>query len=250
VLYLHKILPVLFLPLGIALVLFIVGLLLRRRYLCWLGVIVLWLASTPIVSDSLTRVAEGWQERQAVSEVPEAQAIVVLSAGRVRPPGNSGVSEWGDADRFYGGIDLFQARRAPILVFTGGWVPWEPDAKLEGDVLVEHALRLGVPRDRILTTSRVSTTEEESRAVSALLAERSSPRRNRRIILVTSAMHMRRAELLFSRAGLVVVPFPVDFRVPAGQSVTPLAFLPSGSSLGRSESALRELYGFTYYRFF
>ena len=52
------------------------------------------------------RAAEGWQTRKAISTVPVAQAIVVLSAGRVQPPGAPDVSEWGDADRFYGGVQF------------------------------------------------------------------------------------------------------------------------------------------------
>lgn len=248
--YLQKILPAFLLPTGISLILVIGGLALRRTRLCWIGIVVLWIASTPFVSSEVMRAAEGWQVRQPISMVPTAQAIVVLSYGRVQPPGDPEASEWTDADRFYGGVELYKARKAPLLIFTGGWAPWRPNARPEGDVLIQYAADLGVPRDRMLTTSKVSSTLEESRAVAAVLAERFGKKAAPRVLLVTSAFHMRRAQMLFERVGMEPVPFPVDFKVPAREALTALDFLPNGGSLGLTETALRELYGLAFYRYF
>ena len=57
--YLHKILPILFLPVGVTLVLVLAGLWSRRRVLIWTGVAVLWLASTPLASALMIRAVEG-----------------------------------------------------------------------------------------------------------------------------------------------------------------------------------------------
>ena len=246
--YLSKILPLFLLPTGITLLLVMAGLVLRRRALCWIGIAVLWIASTPVVSYEITRAAEGWRVRQPIASMPKAHAIVVLSTGRVQPPGDPNASEWTDADRFFGGVELYKAQKAPLLIFTSGWVPWEPDARPEGEVLIRYAADFGIPADRMLTTSRVSNTEEEARAVAALLAKRSSAGVVPPVLLVTSAFHMARAQLLFNRAGVEVVPFPVDFKAAVARGVGPLDFVPSGRSLSRSETALRELYGLAYYR--
>lgn len=245
--YLHKILPVFVLPTGITLILIVAGLVLRRRGLCWAGIAVLWLASTPLVADALLRAAEGWQIRRPASAAPESQAIVVLSGGRVEPPGDSRVSEWADPDRFYGGVELYKARKAKLLIFTGGWAPWIPAARPEGDLLTEYAAELGIPRDHILTTEKVSSTDEESRAVAALLAKHLGTKTAPRVLLVTSAFHMRRARMLFARAGIETVPFPVDFKVSAGKTIGLRDFLPNGGSLSKSEAGLREFYGLAYY---
>ena len=248
--YLHKILPLFLLPTGITLLLVAAGLVFRRRTLCWIGIGVLWLASTPLVSNQIMRAAEDWQIRLPISTAPTAHAIVVLSGGRVQAPGDPEVSEWGDADRFYGGIDLYRAKKAPLLIFTGGWLPWQPNARLEGDVLIDYAVDLAIPRDRILTTAKVSNTEDEARAVADLLTKRLPAGVAARVLLVTSAFHMRRAQLLFSRAGVESVAFPVDFKVPTGQRPSALLFIPNGGSLSQFETALRELYGLGYYHLF
>lgn len=250
-LYLHKILPVFLLPMGITMLLVLAGLFLRRRSLISLGVVVLWLSSTPIVSSFAARSAEGWAERGQAIDAPHADAIVVLSGGRVVAPGVAAVSEWSDANRFYGGVELYKAGKAPWLVFTGGWVPWEPKAKPEGEILTEYAKALGVPSKNIVTTGVVVNTAEEAQAVAALLAQQHAVGAAQgvppRILLVTSAFHMPRAQRLFERAGLKVAPFPVDFKVSAGVELGVLDFLPSAGAMARTEMAWREMYGRLYY---
>jgi uncharacterized SAM-binding protein YcdF (DUF218 family) len=248
--YLHKLLPALFLPIGITLLFVAGGLLLRRRLLCLAGVAVLWLASTPLVGDVAIRAAEGWQARQPAASASSAQAIVVLSGGRVQPPGDPAASEWNEAvDRFYGGVDLYKAGKAPLLIVTAAWLPWQPDAASEGAVLAQLAVELGVPRDRILITQRVMNTDDEARAVAELLAARGDGGTGKgKVLLVTSAYHMRRAQWLFARAGLETYPFPVDFQVSEGRQLTILDFLPNAASLDHTETALRELYGLLFYQ--
>ncbi|MBE0623839.1 MAG: YdcF family protein [Burkholderiales bacterium] len=244
---LRDILLMFVMPIGITISLVVSGLVLRRKALCWTGIAVLWLASTSLVGHAIMRATEGWQVRQPLSAMPVAQAIVVLSEGRVRPPGDAGASEWTDADRFYGGVGLYKSGKAPILIFTGGWSPRQPNARLEGEVLIGYAMDLGIPRDRMLSTAKVQSTEQEAHAVADLLAARTAPSTKSRVLLVTSALHMRRARMLFARAGLETIAFPVDFKVSAGRAFTLLDLLPNAASLKLTETALRELYGFAFY---
>jgi uncharacterized SAM-binding protein YcdF (DUF218 family) len=176
-----------------------------------------------------------------------ADAIVVLSGGRVVAPGAEAVSEWGDVNRFFGGIELFKADRAPLLIFTGGWSPLEPKARPEGEWMLEYARTLGVPTKNMLSTGPVFNTAEESQAVAALLSKSSAAGRKPHVLLVTSAFHVNRAQRLFERAGLRVSPFPVDFKVSAGGKRGFLDFLPSAGALELTNKAWHEMYGRLYY---
>ncbi len=245
-LLLSKLLPLFVLPLGVSLILLLWGLTRRRRGLIWAGVLVLLVSSNPFVGHYLMRSAEGWADRRSAAEVPAADAIVVLSARRIVAPGKERVSEWGDANRFFGGVELFQAGKAPLLIFTGAWFSWEPDAPLEGDVLAEYARAFGIPADRIVVTGKVSNTADEAREVAAVLRERQSSAPC--VLLVTSAFHMPRARQIFEQQGLVVEPFPVDFSFSEGGRLTALSFLPSVGALSKTQTALRELYGRAFYQ--
>lgn len=244
---LQVILSVFVLPTGLAIVLVAAGLVWRRRLLCWAGIAMLWIASTPLLGNAIVRAAEDWQVRQSAASMPVCDAIVVLSEGRLQPPGVEGVSEWTDADRFFGGVALYKAGKAPLLVFTGGWSPRLPTDKLEGDHLVVHAQELGIPLEKMRTTARVQNTAAEAHAVSGILAAQSVARTRPKVLLVTSAYHMRRARLLFTGAGMEVTPFPVDFKVHAGEEFSLGLVLPSSRGLLHTETALREFYGYIYY---
>jgi len=184
-----------------------------------------------------------------MAALPSSQAIVVLSGMRVEPPGDAPLGEWSEAvDRFEAGMALFQAGKAPVLVCTGARIPWYPEARPEGEILAERAAALGVPHGQMLVTDKVTNTADEARAVARHLQEQRSTTPNAQIILVTSAFHMRRARVLFARAGFQVVPFPVDFHVSVGRTFTMLDLLPTASSLSKTELALREWYGFLFYQ--
>ena len=74
-------------------------------------------------------------------------------------------------------------------------------------------------------------------------------RRRPRVLLVTSAFHMRRAQRLFERQGLKVLTFPVDFRRAAAGRLPwrdPNQWLPSARALDDSSRALRKLIGLVY----
>jgi len=158
------------------------------------------------------------------------------------------LGEWSDAvDRFEAEMALFQAGKAPVLVCTGGWVPWSPGARPEGEVLAERAVVLGVPRSHRLVTNKIANTADEARAVALQLRELPSTSANAPIILVTSALHMRRARVLCTRAGFQVVPFPVDVQVSVGRACTMLDLLPEADSLSKTATALREWYGWLFY---
>ncbi len=243
----NKILPLLLLPSGFTLLCLLVGLLLRNRFFVLLGTLVLLVFSMPLVSDFLMRSVEVGSGRVPVSRAGKADAIVVLSGMIVSVEG-APLGEWGDAvDRFDGGIELFKAGKAPLLLFTRGQMPWQPDAVPEGELLAKRALLQGVSQSAIRLTGKVGNTADEAIAARAVLgiAKKGVPKR---IFLVSSAYHLRRAIFLFEHAGFEVIPFPVDYQVSEKSGMTVLRFLPNAEALAESERALREVIGLLFYR--
>ena len=248
--YLHKLLPLLALPTGLLLLLLAVALLLRRRWPIWLALSLFWLGSTPWISDRLVRWSEANAVRQTASTMNKAQAIVVLSGGRTLAPGPTATNEWNDSDRFWGGIELYRAGKAPWLLFTGGWAPWQPKLAPEGEVLRTWARSQGVPISAIQVTGKVTNTAEEAAAIAVLLHKLRPVDgvKPQTILLVTSAFHMPRAQRLFEQAGHTVQPYPVDFKVSASDRFTAMDLLPSAGAWQLTEMAWRELLGGMWYR--
>ena len=246
-LFFHNLLPIFVLPIGLSLLFIAVGLLFKKRALTLIGAAVLWVFSMPVTGDILMKAAACGYARMPVAAMPKADAIVVLS-GMLRMVEGAPLGEWSDAaDRFEGGIELYRAGKAPLLVFTGGWIPWKPTHIPEGLLLSKRAVLLGIPREAIRVTEKVQNTAEEAVAISRMPIPAKGKRTT--ILLVTSAYHMPRSLMLFEQAGLKAIPYPVDFRFEKDVGLTVLRFLPNTDALQRSESALREMLGLAYYNF-
>lgn len=162
----------------------------------------LWFWSTPLACWLLGRGFDAAYPAVAAEDAPTADAIVVLGGG-VLAGGKAGLM-YPDlkpaADRVWHGARLYRAGKAPRIVATG----------LDVSVSTTPLLRdLGVPEEAATLIDGPRNTEEESRAVAALLPPGS------RILLVTSASHMRRALLLFRHAGLDAIPAATDHETTA-----------------------------------
>ena len=240
--YLHKILPTFVLPIMLVIILILLGLIKNKKKLIYIAIGLLYIMSTPIFSDNFFKLVEGSVYRKPISSIDSADAIVVLSGMLgINEVGDSTYIEWGDPDRFFGGIALFKAGKAPNLIFTGGKMPWDKAKKTEGEVLKEYAILNGIPPEKIFVTKDVENTADEAVAVKELI----SP--SKRIILVTSAYHMYRAQRLFEKQGFEVIPYKVDYKAAGNSTVKVMDFLPSGVNLGLTEKGIREIIGRLFY---
>ena len=226
----------------LVIIIILIGLIRNKKKLIYIAIGILYILSTPIFSNNFFKLVEGSEYRKPISAIDSADAIVVLSGMlEINEVGDSTYVEWGDPDRFFGGIDLYKAGKDQKLVFTGGKMPWDKAKKTEGEVLKDYSISNGIPAEKIFVTKDVENTAEEAVAVKELI----NP--SKRIILVTSAYHMYRAKRLFEKKGFEVMPFYVDYKVAGNSKVTLMDLLPSAINLELTESGIRELIGRLFY---
>ena len=256
---LSKLLPPLLMPLGLALVLQVLGLLGHRRrwgpWLSWGGLGRLWLASMPLVSRQLIRGLEERAARISPAVIPRADVVLVLGGG-LSPalPPRRGVEVGEAGDRLLTGVELMRQGKAPWLLLSGGKVSFNADDPAPPEARSAAALagRLGVPPMRIVLSEAARNTAEEARALQEMAALRSW----RRVLLVTSATHLPRSLATFRRlTDLTIIPVACDFQLPARGSMgrptlagTLMDLQPSSSALAGTSQALRELMGLAAYR--
>jgi uncharacterized SAM-binding protein YcdF (DUF218 family) len=242
--YLHKILPYLIYPSTIILAFLIVGVFFKKRFFLILATTLFVITTNPIAANQILSYLEAGQLKKSVIDMKDADAIVVLSGMLTQIESSQGLAfEWGDPDRFFGGMELIHSNKAKRLIFTGGKLPWQKGNETEGDVLAQYAKTFGIAADAIQITKEVQNTEDEAKAVKELLSSQNL----NKIILVTSAFHMPRAKDLFVKQGLEVQTYPVDFKVGASYT-TFVDFLPSAYAMKDFEFAIRELLGRAYYQ--
>jgi len=238
-------------PLGMSLALmgagFVFLLLGRPRFATLLGVsgfLWLWTWSTPVFSDLVRSSLEQRYPELPVDEVPRADVIVVLGGAMQhdadRPyPGVSSA-----ADRYWHGARLYRAGRADQIIVSGGRTRGRGPGLTEAAAAALLMGDLGVPREAIVLETRALTTRGNAVNVAELLSQRPVES----FLLVTSALHMRRAEAAFRRAGLDPIPVAADFEVRPASNHRPRRWLPSAAALAASSRAFHEYVGYWYYR--
>ena len=106
------------------------------------------------------------------------------------------------------------------------------------------ALACGVPPRAIVLEDKSRDTYQNAVYSAAMLDKLGV----KKILLVTSAFHMRRAEALFNAQGLEVIPAPTDYQRLVGPVTMP-GWLPAVSDLWQSTYALHEIVGYQVYRY-
>lgn len=205
---------------------------------------VFWVAawSLPATSIWLGGSLESRFPHVSAAQLPTADAIVVLGGNTA-----NGRMNWFlpyDKDkavvRVDTAIDLYKAGRAPKVVLSGG--------ALEGDISeargMAHVMKQqGVPDEALLLENASRTTYENATQTEEELKEHGV----KRVLLVTSALHMPRAMAAFSKQGISAIPAsaPPQIVLPPDGSVTP--WLPHMRTLEASRSIIKEYAGLLVY---
>jgi uncharacterized SAM-binding protein YcdF (DUF218 family) len=100
----------------------------------------------------------------------------------------------------------------------------------------------GIPPAMIWRENASRSTYENAAYSAAILRARGMDR----IVLVTEAYHMRRAEACFRRQGLTVIPAPRAFRTVQFTGSWP-EFLPQAKAIAHNEESTHEWLGILWY---
>ena len=176
--------------------------------------------------------------------------IVVLSGGLVRGVQSQGreFDQIGQSSmmRLYKGFELYRENGA-MMVLTGGNVYNEPGGSIS-KTMRDVLLTWGVPTDDVICEEQSKTTAENAEFTFQLIDDGVDT-----ILLVTSAMHMKRALWTFEKVreqtgtAIEIIPCPGDYRTDS----IPLnfrSFLPSSGSFDVFSVALHEWIGNLFYR--
>ena len=212
----------------------------RRRTGGWLLALALtwlWLWSTPAFSDWVRSGLEQRYPPARIEELPTADVIVVLGGAMdaAKPPERLYPDLGAAADRVWHAARLFHARKAPLILASGGRLPWSDADHPEAVVIAELLQAFGVPASAILLESDSRTTRENRDYCLPILQASGA----RRILLVTSALHMPRALALFETTRLEVIPAPTDFEVYQGGWHL-MRWLPDARALADGTRAFKE----------
>ncbi len=198
--------------------------------------------STPVLVRALARSWETPLGSSTTLAVTGSYDAVVVLGGSI-----DGINSTGEqlmlndaAERLTAAVMFYQKKIVPRIIFTGGsgHIQEAPkEAPIAGTLLEV----MGIPKEAILLETESRNTFENAQLTKKLMEEAGI----RRVVLVTSAWHMKRAAAIFRKAGIEFTPYAVDtvleyYGVPGD-------YLPDARALDIATRLFRERIGYAAY---
>lgn len=243
-----KVISALLYPVGLLLVLFVLRWVFKAfswpwlSRFCALGVLAVFLlASNPMVATWLVAGLEDRYPQQALTDITPEDAIIVLGGGLRIPSEPARHTQIGHgSDRYWYATRLFRAGKGKKIVLAGGNVYAQKGLQGEAHYASELLQEWGVPREAIIIETASRTTQQNLEQVTALLERENISS----ALLVTSAVHMRRAYDLFRELPISITPASADVLVREQTAPEVFLWIPSAGALQLSTIALHEHYGY------
>jgi len=208
----------------------------RRRRVCGaLGLAVLLIGATPPVGNALQ-----WHLEHSSTPTYEEAVIydaVILLGGLVeeRAMKSSGQISFNEnVERLIVTHRLLRDGKARFAIVSG--------LSPEADAIATQIEDWGIPSERVILEPRARNTRENALFSQEIVRERGFSR----VLVLTSAFHMRRAAECFAAVGMKVDTLSVDYR--ATPSVPVDEWLPRAKTLAVTTAMLREMAGRWIYR--
>lgn len=251
--FLSKLIPLFVYPAGMASLLLIAALIFWKkqkfaRWMVLLAFAVIFVLGNRWVSMSIVRSLE--QQYLPQEEYQPADVAVVLGGGtdpiqypRLIPEVN------GAGDRVIYGVKLYKDGVVDQVIVTGGTAEWQGTFSTTPAQDMSALMQLmGVPSEVIIEEGDSLNTYEDAQYSAKIIQERGW----KKVILVTSALHMPRAVKLFEDAGIEVIPAPVDYIItdqewtdlmtPSVENIL-INIMPTSACLKSTTSSMKEYFG-------
>ena len=206
------------------------------------GFLTLYLLGIEPVADALIRPLESAFPPVKDVSLYSPATIVILSAGvkdlswldAGPEPTNGSLS------RLIYGIALYRQMHHASIVISGGSGDPQKQNISEADAMKDAAVSLGIPAGDIVIERGSRNTVESAEVLKKLVGKK-------KVVLVTSAYHMKRAVAIYRKTGMEVTPAPADY-LSEQKGISLYSFIPKTCHMGTATAALSEHMSFAWYR--
>ena len=149
------------------------------------------------------------------------------------------------ADRVTHALNLYHAGKVKKILFTGGNARLLENPDRDNSPIFDFYVMCGVAPEDIIIESSSRNTRENAYFVKDMMQQKAT---NGKVILITSAFHMRRAEGCFRKVGIDVTGFSTDFYTILPKDRFSFdGLLPSPSVIGSWNFLIKEWVGYIVY---
>jgi uncharacterized SAM-binding protein YcdF (DUF218 family) len=203
------------------------------------GLILLVVPSMGYVSEALMMPLESTFPVRRIDDYAPADLIVLLGGTTGQLRGLRIEAEEMRGARVQAAARLYRAGKGKQIIVSGGhYVIDGGRFRAEAEDMRDVLIGMGVPPSAILMEANSRNTYENAAFTADLLRERGE----RKVLLVTSALHLPRAAALFRKQGVDATPVPCSFLTGAPHGVI-TGLKPTSVNVLESEAAIKEYVG-------
>ena len=149
------------------------------------------------------------------------------------------------ADRIIDAQQLYHQGKIKKILISGGNGVLFNDGYIEANAMRDYLLLNQIPSEDILIENTSRNTKENA-FNSAEILKKKYPEGN--FLLITSAIHMKRAQLCFEKEGIITKAFPTDCTTSYTNFSAEYILLPSVKALEKWEDLIHECIGYLVYK--
>lgn len=218
----------------------------KAKFLLFMTIIAIYLLSIEPIKDMIVEPLEKNYSPITKAQLEQVDCYVVLGGGIYDNSPKSLSSTTGSPSksalfRIIEGVRLYKKSPKPIIV-TGGIV--YNGEKSEGSVYKELMIDLGVPSSNIIIEGKSRTTEENAELTKDIMEKNEY----KKVVLITSATHMKRSKYIFEKYGAEVIPAPTGYVSRYKESYGMESYFPNAGNFVDIRSAIWEYIGLIFYK--
>ncbi|MFQ3576539.1 MAG: YdcF family protein [Cytophagales bacterium] len=216
-----------------------------RKKLLITSVILLLVYGNYAIANFCIKCWEG--EATNVDNLEKHDLAVVLTGVTTESKDSNRVFFSRGADRITHAFQLWSLGKVEKILITGGkgGIIENEHEREEALKLKDFLLMCGMPDSLIITESKAKNTYENAKFTKELIDILEI--KPRKILLITSAFHMKRSLACFKKQGLEVTPFSVDFYANNHVHLEKYLPFPSTEAMSKFDLLLKEVFGFMAY---
>jgi uncharacterized SAM-binding protein YcdF (DUF218 family) len=148
------------------------------------------------------------------------------------------------AGRFLHGLKFYKSGKANKLVITGGSARIFLKDKKEANIIADFLNDFDVPKQDLIIESESRNTHENAQYTARLIVDSTM---QEKVLLITSAFHMKRAKACFEEAGFKTDGYPVHYITNTGPFNPASVFIPGAGVFGGWSLLMKEWAGYLVY---
>ncbi len=213
----------------------------KRKKLLYISLFAFWFFGNGYIVDISSRIWE--DDIISVAELDKTYEYGIVLGGFSGYDNKKDRIEFNDCgDRLFHAIQLYKTGIVKKILVSGGNGQLIDEGYLEADWSRKFLIKCGIPKKDILIENKSRNTYENAKYTSELLSDNT-----KNLLLITSAWHIKRADLCFRKFNLNCDKFPTDYTKKDKQFDLGYLFLPNSSSYLKWETLIKEWVGFVVY---